>query len=148
MMNHNEGRHIMRNPANTLILAALLCFLPGCDIVSGPETLGDFSWAEIEDGPVDDSSNFVAIGNDVLILGEIGAPTACYSLSPHLTESATRLTLRIEARNAQTPNCDQRAGSYRYQVTLHSLDRGTYELIIVHDVQDGDRTEFEHSLII
>ncbi|HUF50447.1 MAG TPA: hypothetical protein VMN60_06410 [Longimicrobiales bacterium] len=138
----------MRDRTNILVLAALLFMLPGCDIVTGPKTLGDFSWAEIEGGPVEDSSNFVAVGSDVLLLGEIGTPTACYNLTPHLAESRTRLTLRIAARSTQTPNCEQRAGSYRYQVMLHRLDRGTYELVIVHDVEDGERTEFRHSLTI
>lgn len=131
-----------------MVLAALLCILPGCDVVKGPETLGNFTWAEIEGGPVEDKSNFVAVGSDVLLLGEIGTPTACYSLSPHLAESGKRLTLRISARNAQTSNCDQRAGSYRYEVMLHRLERGTYDLVVVHDVEDGERTEFRHSVTI
>lgn len=138
----------MRTRMNMTMLAAVLFLLPGCDLVTGPKTLGNFTWAEIEGGPVEDSSNFVAIGSDVLILGDIGTPTACYSLTPHLAESQTRLTLRVAARSSQTPNCEQRAGSYRYQVMLHRLDRGTYELVIIHDVEAGERIEFRHSVTI
>lgn len=138
----------MTNGMKSLCALALLIPLSGCDSLTGPKTLGAFSWAEIEGGPVDEMSDFVALGREVLVIGEFNTPTACYSLSPHLTESRSRLTLRVEARTTQTPNCAQRIGSYRYEVFLNSLDNGSYDLIIIHDVQGGDRSEFEHSFVI
>lgn len=138
----------MKNAVRTIAALAFLLVLPGCDSLTGPETLGSFSWSEIEGDPVEDSSDFVAVGREVLLIGEFTTPTACYSLSPHLTESSTRLTLRIEARNNQTPNCAQEAGSYRYEAMLNRLDNGTYALVVIHDVQGGSRTEFVHDLVI
>jgi hypothetical protein len=145
---HVEARRIMRNGTNALGTLGLLFLLSGCDTLTGPETLGAFSWAEIEGGgTVEAFADFAAFGRDVLILGEFNTPTACFRLTPHLTESATRLTLRIEARTTQTPNCADRTGAFRYEATLNGIDNGTYALVIVHDVQ-GNLTEFEHSLII
>jgi hypothetical protein len=137
---------IATNAPGVLAILLVLPVLSGCDTFS-PETLGTFTWSELEGGPVEELSTFAAIGTDVLVLGELNTPTACFSLSPDLQESSSRLTLRIEARNRETPNCAQRIGSYRYEAQLNGLDVGTYELIIVHDVP-GNRTEFRHSLII
>lgn len=140
----------MRNRTNALGALGLLLMLPllsGCDTLTGPETLGNFSWSEIEGGPVEAFADYAAFGRDVLVLGEFNTPTACFRLNPHLTESASRLTLRIEARSTQTPNCANRVGSFRYEATLNALDTGTYALVIIHDVQ-GDLSEFEHTLII
>jgi hypothetical protein len=131
-----------------LAVTALLLALPGCNDLTSPETLGQFTWSEIEGAPVEESSNIVAIGRDVLVIGELTTPTACYRLFPHLSEGGSRMTLRIEGRNTQTPNCAQRTGSYRYQATLNQLESSTRELVIVHDIEDGERTEFTHPLDI
>jgi hypothetical protein len=131
-----------------LVAAALLVVLGGCDDLTSPETLGRFTWSELEGVPVEESSDIVTIGRDVLVIGTLTTPTACYSLHPHLTEGGSRMTLVVEGRNAQTPNCAQRTGSYRYEATLSQLDPGTRELVIVHDIDDGQRTEFTHPLTI
>lgn len=129
-----------------VIAALVLLGLSGCDTFA-PETLGSFTWSELEGGPIEEFSTFTAIGRDVLVLGELNTPTACFSLEPDLTETSSRLTLRIEARSRNTPNCAQRVGSFRYEAQLNGLDTGTYALIIVHDIA-GERTEFEHQLVI
>jgi hypothetical protein len=142
-------RHvIMRTRTNShgVLAVLVLLTLSGCDTFA-PETLGSFTWSELEGGPVEEMSTFTAIGRDVLVLGELNTPTACYSLSPDLTETSARLTLRIEARNRDSPNCAQRVGSFRYDAQLNGLDNGTYDLIVVHDI-GGNRTEFEHQLVI
>lgn len=138
----------MNDARSLLAVAALVLALPGCDDLTSPETLGQFTWSELEGVPVEESTDIVVIGRDVLVIGQLTTPSACYRLLPHLTEGGSRMTLRIEARNEQTPNCAARTGSYRYQATLNQVDRGTTELLIVHDVDNGDRTEFTHPIDI
>ena len=135
-----------RTNSHGVLAVLVLLTLSGCDTFA-PETLGSFTWSELEGGPVEEMSTFTAIGRDVLVLGELNTPTACYSLSPDLNETSARLTLRIEARNRDSPNCAQRVGSFRYDAQLNGLDNGTYDLIVVHDI-GGNRTEFEHQLVI
>ena len=138
----------MKNGTNALGALGLLLLLSACDTVTGPDTLGSFTWTEIEGGgTVEAFADFAAFGSDVLVLGEFNTPTACFRLTPHLTETASRLTLRVEARSTQTPNCADRTGAFRYEATLNGLDSGTYALVIVHDVQ-GNLSEFEHTLNI
>jgi hypothetical protein len=138
----------MKNGTNALGALGLLLLLSACDTVTGPDTLGSFTWTEIEGGgTVEAFADFAAFGSDVLVLGEFNTPSACFRLTPHLTESSTRLTLRIEARTTQTPNCADRVGAFRYEATLNGIENGTYALVIVHDVQ-GDLSEFEHTLNI
>lgn len=126
-------------------LGAIALSLAACDVVGPEETLGQFEWGEVETGPVEEFSDFALFGAEVVVLGELNAPSACYRLEPDVVKSGSRVTLTIDVRSSTSPNCADRTGSYRYSALLRRLN-GIDELRVIHKVQGGETTEFIHSL--
>lgn len=130
-------------------VAALACAAAGCDLVTDPDPLEDFQWAELTHGEtVDERVDVTVVPGEIFILGELNTPTACYSLTADFDKNGSRLLLRISARSTNTPNCQPILGAYRYTAVLRHLNRGTYEFTVEHDVGGGDTREFTESVTI
>lgn len=134
----------MRN-GRTVTLGAIALLLAACDVVGPEDTLGQFEWGELENGPVEEYAIAERFGSEVVVLGELNAPTACYRLEADASKSGSRATLTIDVATTTSPNCAERIGSYRYSALLRGLD-GIDELRVVHDVAGGERTEHIISL--
>ena len=136
----------MRNGRRNLVaLSAIALSLAACDVVGPEDTLGQFEWGELENGPVEEYAVAERFGDEVVVLGELNAPTACYKLEPDASKSGSRVTLTIDVTTTTSPNCADRTGSYRYSALLRGLD-GIDELRVVHDVAGGETTEYIISL--
>ena len=136
----------MRNGRGSIVLmGAIALSLAACDVVGPEETLGSFAWGEVENGPVEEFSDFSRFGAEVVVLGRLNAPTACYRLEPDVSKSGARVTLTVRVNTTTSPNCADRTGSYEYNGTLRGLN-GIDELRVVHNVQGGETTEYIHSL--
>ena len=135
----------MRNGRRIVALSAIVLSLAACEVVGPEETLGQFQWGELENGPVEEFSDFSRFGAEVVVLGRLNAPTACYRLEPDVTKGGSRVTLTVRVNTTTSPNCADRTGSYEYTGTLRGLD-GIDELRVVHAVAGGETTEYIHSL--
>jgi hypothetical protein len=140
---------MLDRPRVALAAAVVLAGAMGCDSITGPDLLEQFTWGEIASGePVEEGIDVSQALADIFILGEFNTPTKCYNLSAELERSGGRLTLRVEANSTNTPNCTQAAGAYRYTAVIRNLSAGDYEVRVVHAVGGGETREFTESITI
>jgi hypothetical protein len=132
---------MMNGRRKLLTLGTIAFSLAACDVVGPEDTLGQFEWGELETGPVEEYAIAERFGSEVVVLGELNAPTACYRLEADASKSGSRATLTIDVATTTSPNCAERIGSYRYSALLRGLD-GIDELRVVHNVAGGETTEY------
>ena len=139
----------MPDRIRSAMMVAAVLFAAGCDSVTEPDTLEQFTWGEVAAGETVEDGIDVSQGlGDIFILGELNTPTRCYSLSGDLERSGARLTLHVEARTSQAPSCADAAGAYRYTAVLRNLEAGAYQLRVIHDISGGEAREFTASVDI
>jgi hypothetical protein len=138
-----------RNRTVPVALALLVVALSGCDDITNPRLVTSFNWTEAEDPETvtEGISTSVALG-ELFILGQVVTPARCYELTGDFAEAGANLSLRVAARSNGSPNCDQRIGGFRYTATWSNLDYGTYNLTVVHDVEDGPGGEYTRTVTI
>lgn len=131
------------------MLALFLLASGGCGDATGPRLVTSFNWTEVEDPEtiVEGISTSVAFG-ELFILGQIATPTRCYELDASFKRDRTKLNVRVTASSTQSPNCDVRAGGFRYTATMSNLDFQTYQLVVIHDVEDGTGGRYTQEVII
>ncbi|MGH7502432.1 MAG: hypothetical protein ACREL7_11815 [Longimicrobiales bacterium] len=133
----------------TLATVVVLVIGPGCDVVTGPDPLAQFTWNEVDEGvSVADGIQSASVGGEIILLGGINTPTRCYSLSPDFQQDGQRLTLRVDAKTTNTPNCEQTPGGYTYTAVIRRLDNGTYQLTVIHAVTGGTTLQFADTVAI
>jgi hypothetical protein len=115
----------------------------GCDSVTGIDNLEQFTWGEAPPGePVEDGIDVSQALGDVFILGEMNAPTRCYTLEADLERSGGQLTLTVDATSSQSGGCEQSTGAYRYTAVLRNLEAREYQLRVIHAVAGGETRDF------
>lgn len=137
----------MRNARRAALAIAAVLTAGGCDAVGPGETLGQFEWSELDDGPVNEFSDFTVIGREIVLLGELNTPTPCYRLRADVAKTSSRITVRIDGTSTGSPNCGEETGSFRYSGLLRDV-QGFDELRVIHDITGGETTEFVHDLTV
>jgi hypothetical protein len=130
-------------------LALLVVALSGCDSITDPQLVTSFDWTEVPDPQTvtEGISTSVAFG-DLFILGQVITPARCYELQGTFAVDAGKLTVRVTARSNGSPNCDEREGGFRYTATMSNLAFRTYELTVIHEVDDGTGGQYTKTVVI
>jgi len=128
---------------------AALLVVSGCSSLTEPQLLTDFEWGEVEDpSTVQAGIQTAVVLGELYILGQMQTPTRCYSLTKDFQRSGSRLTLRISAKNNDTPNCNVSQGGYRYTLVVHNLKFDTYDLQVHHDIAGGQSALYADTVIV
>ncbi len=137
---------LKRSRAAAATIAALLV-VSGCKSLTEPQLLTDFEWGEVEDpSTVQAGIQTAVVLGEVYVLGQMQTPTRCYSLTKDFQQSGSQLTLRISAKNNNTPNCNVSQGGYRYTLVVHNLKFDTYDLQVYHDIPGGQSAHYADSV--
>jgi len=138
-----------RQPLTLLGIGLLLLALTGCSGITDPRLLTDFDWGEVEDPEtvVEGISTAVALG-ELFILGQMSTPTRCYKLQADFKRKGSELTVRVNARSNDSPNCDQSIGGFRYTAVMSNLKFQTYNLRVIHDITGAAGGEYSTTVVI
>lgn len=128
---------------------ALIMVLSGCDSITDPRVITTFDWTDVPDPETvtEGISTSVAFG-DLFILGQLVTPARCYELDGTFTVDTGKLTIRVTARSNGSPNCDESVGGFRYTATVSNLEFRTYELTVIHDVENGTGGQYTKTVVI
>lgn len=129
-------------PTKLSILLAAGLLLQGCSSITDPARLEDFQWGEVEDvtSIVEGIDPAVGLG-DLFILGQVSTPHKCYRLDASFSRDGRTLILRVRG-DVANPDCADSEGGYRYTATIRNLERGTYDLNVIHQVEGRTRMSF------
>jgi hypothetical protein len=124
-------------------LAVIGLVAGGCDLVTEPTPLEEFQWVAVENpDEVAEGVDVASFFGDVSLLGQLKTPTLCYKLESSFDKSGSALTMRVDAKSNDSPNCAQSAGGFRYTAVLRHLGTGSYTLRVIHSVTGASPKEY------
>jgi hypothetical protein len=138
----------MKTIRSAMVIATLLLTVGGCESTA-PKTLEDFQWVSVQDqNSVTDGIDAQSFFGDVDFIGQFKTPSLCYNIAASFSKSGSTLTLRVDAKSTNSPNCNQTPGGFQYTGVLRHLDAGMYTFHVIHAVEGQTPQEFSVSLTI
>jgi len=134
-------------PFTVLTLLVLSLAVTGCSGFTDVDLITDFQWGEVEDpSTVTEGIDVTVALGELFILGQLNTPTRCYNLTPDFSLNGSTLTLTVSARSTGAANCNTDQGGFRYTAAVLSLDFGTYQLRVVHDIEEDQGGTFTETI--
>ena len=136
----NSSSEFLRRVARVASLAAALGAI-ACSSATSP-TQSDVRFVvESQPSTPISSSNFSAANaaggpGAVVVIGRVGLPTPCYSLSARLARSGYSLDLTVVA-TPTSAGCGSAATSQAYTLRVGSLSSGTYHVRLTHEREEA-----------
>jgi hypothetical protein len=119
-----------RRSATMLTLCATLA---RCSLGTDPE-LEDFEFTAVEQPEaISEAVDARAFGGEIVFVGQLRTPHACFELRPDVEEGEGSVTLRIAAQPRNT-TCPALPSAYRYTGVIRHVAAGTYRFNVVHAV--------------
>lgn len=122
------------------LLAAALCLaaVSGCDLVTDPDPLEEFGYQQTEPGAeIETGIDVAAFQGEILLVGQLEAPSSCYDLTPSFSQSGNTLNLTISLRTRGTA-CPAVVTGYIWQAAIRRLKSGTYDLRVTHSYRNNE----------
>lgn len=82
-----------------------------------------------------DAANAAAGAGTIVVLGRILLPSPCFLLTPEVSRTGSSLDVVISARDSSSSTCAAYLVARSYSLRIASLERGTYRLRVVHEVE-------------
>src|SRR5690606_3337522 len=101
-------------PGLTMMILAGSLASAGCDALGPEEKLGEFTWEELAGAPITEQVEIVKVGSEILFLGQLNTPTACYRIEPLFDDNGTSVTMHIRVLENIRTGCGDRESAYRY----------------------------------
>jgi hypothetical protein len=115
-----------------LVFSSLL--LARCSLSTAPEEVEEFVYTGLEQPEtIQESVDARAFADEVVFVGQLRTPHACFELRPELEADDVSLTLRISGRS-RNDQCPTQPGAYRYNGVVTRVPAGSYDFHIVHAV--------------
>ncbi len=138
---------VLATPASVATLLSCLLLALGCKSVTSPVDLDEFRWSPMPSPetlvPKAEATSALLI---LYIQGLLQTPSPCYGLSGDFEKNGNRLTLVVSATPSAGTNCDSGVGGFEYTAVITDLKKRTYDLKVVHNVEGGERKEYNLSV--
>jgi hypothetical protein len=146
-MRWGGGGHRRCRAARATLGVALSLALAACSTVTDPE-IEEFEFIGLEPSqPIEESVDARAFTGEIVFVGQIRTPHACFAMQPSIERSGGSVTLRIDAQS-RNDLCVTLPGAYRYTGVIRSVAAGSYDFLVVHAVPGQPHRTYTFSLVV